>query len=246
MADILVLRPDLGQPAQLVPAGVRRHRSPRRARASPSATPSSGSLPGGVGVMALALAVGVAVRASGRYFSGDKLVLAVSGAREVDATSAPQLMNVVQEMAIAANMPMPKVYVIDDTAPNAFATGRDPQHAVDRDHDRPAREARPRGAPGRHRPRAVARPQPRHPVRAARRRDGRRDRAPGRLLPALHVLGRRPAVSEPRQRRRRRRQADRLRRRDRPGDPRARSSAGSSSSRSAASASTWPTRRASS
>ena len=50
-------------------------------------------------------------------------------AREVDETSAPQLMNVVREMAIAANVPMPKVYVIDDTAPNAFATGRDPQHA---------------------------------------------------------------------------------------------------------------------
>ena len=56
-------------------------------------------------------------------------MLAVSGAREVDETSAPQLLNVVQELAIAANVPMPKVYIIDDTAPNAFATGRDPQHA---------------------------------------------------------------------------------------------------------------------
>jgi heat shock protein HtpX len=63
------------------------------------------------------------------YFQGDKLVLTVSGAHAVDATSAPQLMNVVQEMAIAANVPMPAVYVIDDTAPNAFATGRDPAHA---------------------------------------------------------------------------------------------------------------------
>ncbi len=83
---------------------------------------------GGVLVTALALAVG-AVTAVGTYFSGDKFVLAVSGAREVDETSAPQLMNVVREMAIAANVPMPKVYVIDDTAPNAFATGRDPQHS---------------------------------------------------------------------------------------------------------------------
>src|SRR4029077_8454767 len=56
-------------------------------------------------------------------------VLAASQAREVDLTSAPQLVNVVREMAIAANVPMPKVYIIDDTAPNAFATGRDPQHA---------------------------------------------------------------------------------------------------------------------
>jgi len=43
--------------------------------------------------------------------------------------AAPQLLNVVREIAIAANMPMPKVHIIDDTAPNAFATGRDPQHA---------------------------------------------------------------------------------------------------------------------
>src|SRR5215213_71747 len=65
----------------------------------------------------------------GSYFAGDKLVLATSGAKEVSQESAPQLMNVVQEMAIAANVPMPKVYIIDDTAPNAFATGRDPKHA---------------------------------------------------------------------------------------------------------------------
>jgi heat shock protein HtpX len=67
--------------------------------------------------------------AVGTYFAGDKLVLAASGAKPVDAQTAPQLMNVVQEMAIAANVPMPAVYVIDDTAPNAFATGRDPKHA---------------------------------------------------------------------------------------------------------------------
>src|SRR4051812_50203522 len=78
--------------------------------------------------MALALTVGV-LSGVGSYFSGDKLVLAVSGAQPVDASSAPQLMNVVQEMALAANVPMPAVYVIADTAPNAFATGRDPNHA---------------------------------------------------------------------------------------------------------------------
>jgi heat shock protein HtpX len=87
-----------------------------------------GTPAGAVGVMALALGIG-AISGVGAFFSGDKLVLAVSGAREVDLTSAPQLLNVVQEMAIAANVPMPKVYIIDDTAPNAFATGRDPQHA---------------------------------------------------------------------------------------------------------------------
>src|SRR5439155_9230479 len=65
----------------------------------------------------------------GSYFGGDQLVLGTSGATEVDADSAPQLINVVQEMAIAAGVPMPKVYIIEDTAPNAFATGRDPKHA---------------------------------------------------------------------------------------------------------------------
>jgi heat shock protein HtpX len=88
----------------------------------------TGSPAGAAGVTAFALAIG-AVSGIGTYFSGDKLVLAVSQARPVDATSAPQLMNVVQEMALAANVPMPAVYIIDDTAPNAFATGRDPAHA---------------------------------------------------------------------------------------------------------------------
>ena len=122
-----------------------------------------------------------------------------------------------------------------------------PGARLDRDHDRPAREARPRGAPGRHRPRAVARPQPRHPVLARRRRHGRGDRDPRRLLPALHVLGRRWAASrEPRQRRGRRRPGDHLRRRHRRWPSSRRSSAGSSSSPSAASASTSPTPRRSS
>jgi heat shock protein HtpX len=75
-----------------------------------------------------AIIIGV-LASLGSYYLGDSLVLTVSGAKEVTQESAPQLMNVVQEMAIAANVPMPKVYVIDDTAPNAFATGRDPQHA---------------------------------------------------------------------------------------------------------------------
>lgn len=63
------------------------------------------------------------------YYQGDSIVLAASKARQVTEADAPQLMNVVREMAIAANLPMPKVYEIADSAPNAFATGRDPQHA---------------------------------------------------------------------------------------------------------------------
>lgn len=87
-----------------------------------------GSPAGGVGATALALGIG-SITGIATYFSGDKLVLTVSGAQPVDEASAPQLMNVVREMAVAANVPMPAVYIIDDTAPNAFATGRDPAHA---------------------------------------------------------------------------------------------------------------------
>jgi heat shock protein HtpX len=88
----------------------------------------SGSPEGALGVTLVAVGIGGASGAF-TYFAGDSLVLAVSRAREVDETQAPKLLNVVRELSLAANIPMPKVYVIDDTAPNAFATGRDPQHA---------------------------------------------------------------------------------------------------------------------
>lgn len=83
---------------------------------------------GGAGALALAVGIG-SISGVATYFGGDKLVLTVSGARPVDDASAPQLLNVVRELALAANLPMPAVYVIDDSAPNAFATGRDPAHA---------------------------------------------------------------------------------------------------------------------
>ena len=63
------------------------------------------------------------------YFSGDRVVLAASKARPVTEAQAPQLLNVVRELTLAAGLPMPAVYLIDDTALNAFATGRDPAHA---------------------------------------------------------------------------------------------------------------------
>jgi heat shock protein HtpX len=88
----------------------------------------AGSADGAVAVMIGALVLGGLI-SIGSYYGGDSLVLSVSGAQEVDETSAPQLINVVREMSLAANVPMPKVYLIDDTAPNAFATGRDPKHA---------------------------------------------------------------------------------------------------------------------
>jgi heat shock protein HtpX len=88
----------------------------------------TGDPAGAVGTTGLAVVVGL-VMALGSYFAGDQLVLSASDAMPVDEAAAPQLMNVVREMAIAANIPMPKVYLIADSAPNAFATGRDPQHA---------------------------------------------------------------------------------------------------------------------
>lgn len=63
-------------------------------------------------------------------FSGPGIVLSISHAREATAQEDRVLRNVAEEMAIAAGIPMPKVYVIDDSAPNAFATGSDPEHGV--------------------------------------------------------------------------------------------------------------------
>jgi heat shock protein HtpX len=78
--------------------------------------------------LVLAFIVGI-VTGLATYYGGDKMVLAASRAREISHDDAPVLFNVVEEMAIAAGLPMPKVYIIDDSAPNAFATGRDPEHA---------------------------------------------------------------------------------------------------------------------
>jgi heat shock protein HtpX len=63
------------------------------------------------------------------YYAGDQMILAVSRARPVEKKDYPHLYNTVEGLSIAAGVPMPKVYVINDTAINAFATGRDPQHA---------------------------------------------------------------------------------------------------------------------
>ncbi|NBS41726.1 zinc metalloprotease HtpX, partial [bacterium] len=63
------------------------------------------------------------------YFAGDSVALAASGAKKIEKRQAPELWNMVENLTIASGMPMPAVYVIDDPAANAFATGRDPQHA---------------------------------------------------------------------------------------------------------------------
>ena len=66
----------------------------------------------------------------GSYYSSDKIVLAMSKARPVTKEEFPYLYNVVEGLAIAAGIPAPRCYVIDDTAPNAFATGRNPKNSV--------------------------------------------------------------------------------------------------------------------
>lgn len=87
--------------------------------------------PAGV-VPGVALASGVwGINAAVAYFQGGRILLAGSGARKIQKADAPRLFNVVEEMTIAAALPkMPDVYIIDDPAMNAFATGRDPDHAA--------------------------------------------------------------------------------------------------------------------
>ncbi|MGE3960974.1 MAG: M48 family metallopeptidase [Dehalococcoidia bacterium] len=83
---------------------------------------------GGLGFTGFAVVLAVLLGA-GSYYAGDRAVLAASNAKPVTEASHPQLMNVVREMTLAANVPMPRVYIIPDSALNAFATGRDPEHA---------------------------------------------------------------------------------------------------------------------
>lgn len=64
------------------------------------------------------------------YYASSSIALATSGAKEIKKSDAPELWNLVENLCIANGQPMPKVYVIDDPSPNAFATGRDPKHAA--------------------------------------------------------------------------------------------------------------------
>jgi len=64
------------------------------------------------------------------YFAGSKLALAVNGAKEIQKSDNPLLWRTVENLAIADGLPMPKVYIMDDSSPNAFSTGRDPDHSA--------------------------------------------------------------------------------------------------------------------
>lgn len=78
--------------------------------------------------------VGIALIVTGvinyvSYYNSDKMVMAISGAGQIDKKDNPELFNLVENLCIGNGQPLPKIYILQDTAPNAFATGRDPEHA---------------------------------------------------------------------------------------------------------------------
>lgn len=88
-----------------------------------------GYRPGGIGIAGMALIIS-GIMSFVSYYWSDKIVLGISGARQVDPRGDRMFYTVAENLALGAGIPMPKLYIIDDTAPNAFATGRDPEHAA--------------------------------------------------------------------------------------------------------------------
>jgi heat shock protein HtpX len=88
-----------------------------------------GGLVGGRHGVQIALIFAIAMNFFSYWFS-DKMVLAAYGAKPIDASSAPEVFAIVQELALQAHIPMPRLYLIDSDTPNAFATGRNPNHAA--------------------------------------------------------------------------------------------------------------------
>lgn len=80
--------------------------------------------------LTVAVLIGALCYAAISYFAGSKMSLALNGAHEIQKSDNPRLWRVVENLAITDGLPMPKVYIIDDPAPNAFATGRDPNHSA--------------------------------------------------------------------------------------------------------------------
>src|SRR3989338_4623995 len=80
------------------------------------------------GGLAIAAIVSLVMTLIG-YYKGDAVALATAGAKQVSKADAPELYRLVENLAIADGLPTPKVYLVDDPSPNAFATGRDPKHA---------------------------------------------------------------------------------------------------------------------
>lgn len=80
--------------------------------------------------LSVTILVMAAIYALIQYFAASSLAMAMTGAKEIQKEDAPELWRTVENLAIASGVPMPKVYLINDPAPNAFATGRDPKHAI--------------------------------------------------------------------------------------------------------------------
>lgn len=83
----------------------------------------------GVGVLPIAVGISL-ISVWGSYYSSDSLVVRMTGARIIQESDNPNLFNLINEVTIASGLPMPKVAIVVDSAPNAFATGRDPDHAL--------------------------------------------------------------------------------------------------------------------
>lgn len=84
---------------------------------------------GDVSILYIAVIIALVMNV-GSYWFSDKLVVSMTGAKPITAKEYPEFWNVVENLSITAGLPMPKVYVVNDPAPNAFATGRNPEHAV--------------------------------------------------------------------------------------------------------------------
>jgi len=83
----------------------------------------------GAGIVPIAVVISL-ISVWGAYYGSDKLVITMTGAKELQESDNPKLFGLVQEVCIASGLPMPKVSMVNDDAPNAFATGRNPEHAL--------------------------------------------------------------------------------------------------------------------
>jgi heat shock protein HtpX len=84
----------------------------------------------GTGIVFFAVLIGALIYVAIQYFSSGSQALAMAGAQQISKADNPRLYRIVENLAITTGLPMPKVYIVNDPAPNAFATGRDPEHAA--------------------------------------------------------------------------------------------------------------------
>ncbi len=147
-----------------------------------------GYLIGGASGATLALLVAAGMNLFA-YWNSDRMVLSMHGAQPVDARNAPDLFRLVADLAARANLPMPKVYIMDNPQPNAFATGRNPENAAVAVTTGLMQQPEPRGTGWRDRARAGPCEAPRHAADDRHRDHRRRDLHGGAVR---HVLRRQP------------------------------------------------------